>query len=101
MTEDVDMRDAVQRAFHAISGLYSDKKLQDLLLEEVLLRQGEWEVTLGFTSPYDPQTPGVLDTVLAQPGTRPRTKPRLYKRVIIDAHTGEVKGMLDGRIDEG
>lgn len=93
MTEGIDMRTAVQFAFQAIEDLYPGMKLKDLLLEEVLLRNREWEVTLGFTNPYNPETPSALGGVLAQP------KPRIYKRLLIDANTGNLKGMLDGRID--
>ena len=95
MTEKIDLRSAVQHAFNAMQqDLYPDRELTDLLLEEVLLRQNEWEVTLGFTNPHIPQGAGALSGMLGQP------KPRVYKRVLIDAETGAVKGMLDGRIDE-
>ena|SRR5215217_6657821 len=95
MTEKLDLRSAVERAFEAIQQeLYPDRELPDLLLEEVMLRPNEWEVTPGFTNPHVPQSAGALSGLMGQP------KPRIYKRVLIDAKTGAVKGMLDGRIDE-
>jgi hypothetical protein len=90
------MRQAVDIAFDAIRNLYADRSLEDLLLEEVLLRgmsgRDEWEVTLGFARPYSAERSGALSNVL------PQAKPRAYKRFLIDADTGEVQGMLDGRI---
>ena len=95
MTEELDLRSAVERAFVAVQeDLYPDTDLPDLLLEEVMLRHDYWEVTLGFTNPHITQASGALSGVLGQP------KPRVYKRILIDAKTGAVKGMLDGRIEE-
>lgn len=94
--ERVDMRQAVDIAFEAIQQLYPNSTLEDLLLEEVYLgamNKGEWEVTLGFARPYSMERPGTLSTVL------PQAKPRAYKRFFIDAESGKLKGMLDGRIE--
>lgn len=93
----IDMRQAVDIAFSTMKDLYPDNSLEDLLLEEVLLSgyrgQDEWEVTLGFTRPYSTERSGSLSNVL------PQAKPRAYKRFLIDANTGEVQGMVDGRIE--
>lgn len=93
----IDMRQAVSIAFETAQELYSDSHLEDLLLEEILLggtpSRDEWEVTLGFARPYSTERPGALSNVL------PQVKPRIYKRFLIDAETGELRGMLDGRID--
>lgn len=92
----VAMRQAVDIAMKEIQDLYPSETLQDLLLEEVLLGGFEadvWEVTLGFTRPYSTVTSGSLGNVL------PQSRPRAYKRFKVDARTGEVRGMLDGRID--
>ena len=93
----VDMKGAVDIAVETIRGLYQGASLEDLLLEEVFLGgdydKDAWQVTLGFARPYSTERPGALGNVL------PQTKPRAYKRFLIDAHTGEVRGMLDGRID--
>ena len=95
MTEKLDLRSAVERALEAIQqDLYPDMELSDLLLEEVILRDDAWEVTLGFTNPHITQPTGAISGMLGQP------KPRVYKRVIIEEQTGAVKGMRDGRIDE-
>lgn len=90
------MKQAVDIAFRAIQQLYPSYTLEDLLLEEVylgLMNENEWEVTLGFARPYSTERPGTLSNVL------PQTKPRTYKRFFIDAESGDLKGMLDGRIE--
>lgn len=93
----ISMGEAVEAAFSQLESLFPNVQLRDLLLEEVLLSgyrgQDEWEVTLGFTRPYSTETGGSLSNVL------PQTKLRSYKRFLIDAKTGEVHGMLDGKID--
>lgn len=93
----ISMRQAVDIAFSTMKDLYPDRQLEDLLLEEVLqggtMNRDEWEVTLGFTRPYSLERSGSLSNVL------PQAKPRAYKRFLIDANTGEVNGMVDGRID--
>ncbi len=92
----IDMKQAVDIAFRAIQQLYPSYTLEDLLLEEVylgLMNENEWEVTLGFARPYSTERPGTLSNVL------PQTKPRTYKRFFIDAESGDLKGMLDGRIE--
>jgi hypothetical protein len=92
----IDMKQAVDIAFGAIQQLYPSYTLEDLLLEEVylgLMNENEWEVTLGFARPYSTERPGTLSNVL------PQAKPRIYKRFFIDAESGDLKGMLDGRIE--
>lgn len=93
----VDMKQAVDIAFATMQDLYSDSRFEDLLLEEILLGgnmgRDEWEVTLGFARPYITERHGTLSNIL------PQAKPRAYKRFLIDAETGALRGMLDGRID--
>lgn len=95
----IEMTEAVTIAFSRLEHLFPTVELRDLLLEEVLLShyrdkaKPEWEVTLGFARPYATQTGGSLSNVL------PQAKPRSYKRFIIDASTGKVEGMLDGKIE--
>lgn len=93
----IRMKQAVEIAFKALQQLYPDSHFEDLLLEEVLLtrttNRDEWEVTLGFARPYNTERPGALSNVL------PQARPRAYKRFLIDAETGEPRGMLDGRIE--
>lgn len=92
------MKQAVEVAFDAIQELYPNMPLEDLLLEEVLLggstSRDEWEVTLGFAYPYRSEKSGAIGGVFPH-----ATRSRAYKRFIIDADTGNVQGMLDGRID--
>lgn len=77
----IGVKEAVRIATGALRDLYEKAELEDLLLEEVE-RSGEaWLVTLGFTRPS-------ADTfgLLAAPE-------RAYKRIRIDASTGEFLGM--------
>lgn len=95
----VNMRQAVDIAFGALRDLYQPAELEDVLLEEVLLSRtdlgtpNEWEVTIGFTRPYNSTKPGAVSNVF------PQAKPRAYKRILLNVDDGEVVGMLDGRID--
>lgn len=94
-TDGVGMKHAVDIALSALNELYSNAPREDVLLEEVWHNVGkqEWEVTLGFARPYSTVRPGAVSDVF------PQAKPRAYKRFIIDANTGELLGMLDGKID--
>lgn len=93
--EQIDLRQAVDIATKTIRELYPEAALEDLLLEEVFHFETnqEWEVTLGFSLPYSSAGSGAISTVFQQ------TRPRAYKRFKIDANTGEVRGMLEGRIE--
>lgn len=98
MTEQrIGMRQAVDAALATLQELYPDAPLEDLLLEEVFSLEGDedrWEVTVGFARPYVTGRPsGAISSTFT------RERPRAYKRFIVDASTGEVRGMLDGRID--
>ncbi len=78
----IGVKEAVRIATGALRDLYENAELEDLLLEEVE-RSGEvWLVTLGFTRPTTDTTFGLL----AAPE-------RAYKRIRIDASTGEFLGM--------
>jgi hypothetical protein len=78
----IGVKEAVRVATGALRDLYENAELEDLLLEEVE-RSGEvWLVTLGFTRPSADTTFGLL----AAPE-------RAYKRIRIDASTGEFLGM--------
>lgn len=91
----LDVKEAVRRATDVIQELYADRKLEGLLLEEVQFNpSGSWDVTLGFTRPGRTMTGGALSNVL------PAERPRAYKRVKIDAQTGEFVGMTDRDLED-
>lgn len=88
------LQEAVQRATEILEELYPDQELRHVLLEEIELeRTGSWYVTLGFTRPGS-GLGGLAN--LAPPPPSART----YKRIEIDAETGEFKGMKDRLLEE-
>lgn len=79
----IGLREAVRQAYGVMGDLYENTPLTDLLLEEVERSGRYWLVTMGFRRP-GMGTP--LGAVLAPPG-------RAYKRLRINAETGEFEGM--------
>ncbi|MBA2691280.1 MAG: hypothetical protein H0U65_02130 [Rubrobacter sp.] len=93
----IDLRQAVNRAFEEIRGIYDEDELNDLLLEEIEHSGGEWLVTVGFTrSSRIPR----LAKAMGQDYGSVDPKFRDYKRIKIDAATGAFKGMTDRRLEE-
>ncbi len=80
--EQIGVKEAVQRAIQTVQDLYEDTPLGDLLLEEVELAGRNWLVTLSFTRPGR----GMAIGTIMGPS-------RAFKRVKIDASTGEFQGM--------
>lgn len=94
---EIELRQAVERAFEEIHKIYDEKELNDLLLEEIERSGGDWLVTVGFTRPsrISPYARAMgQDYVPVDP------KLRDYKRIKIDAATGAFKGMTDRRLEE-
>lgn len=93
----IGLRQAVERAFEEIGKIYDEEELNDLLLEEIEHSGDEWLVTVGFTrSSRIPRLARAMggDHALVDP------KFRDYKRIKLDADTGEFKGMRDRRLEE-
>ncbi len=86
----IDISQALRRAIDVVNELYKIQghELADLLLEEVERSGGVWLITLGFARPTT-SVGGMLAELTAGAG-QPR---REYKRVRIDAETGEFLGM--------
>lgn len=87
----LNLQEAVQRATEMLGELYPNQELRHVLLEEIE-RGGPtgayWEVTLGFVPP------GTL--ILGSP----QRSNRVYKRIRLDAETGEFEGMTDRQLEE-
>jgi hypothetical protein len=78
----INIKQAAQAASDFMVGLYSDKGISDIRLEEVELSEDQcWLITLSFSSP----TGSALDGLLA--------RRRHYKVVKVDRNTGEVLSM--------
>ena len=83
----MNVKDAVKTAIEYITDIFATEHPENIGLEEVFLNepQGVWEVTVGFSRPWDHQKGGLLATVQALT--------RQYKIVRIDNQTGEVKSI--------
>jgi hypothetical protein len=93
MTEEqragVSLQEAVKIAVNSVRDIYRGQgfELKDLMLEEVERSDDSWQVTVGFTRPNTATSDiGVIGQALAGPR-------RAFKRVRIDANTGEFLGM--------
>jgi hypothetical protein len=84
----IGVKEAVQIAAEITRDLYSDYELRNLLLEEVEQEGDTWLVTMGFTRPFQGSTP---IGALAVPQ-------RAYKRIKVDAKSGEFLGMEDRQL---
>lgn len=84
--QEVDLKRAVQIATNVIRDLYHNVEIKDLLLEEIEKSDGTWLVTMSFTRELRSSS---LEPLLGVP---PKSQ-RLYKRIRIDAQTGEFLGM--------
>ena len=48
MAKELEPSEAVRHAKHWLASVYSDEKIENLGLEEVRWKSGNWEITLGF-----------------------------------------------------
>jgi hypothetical protein len=79
----ISVGDAVKLAAAYLQQFYP--KVEDLLVEEVELSDGVWQITLGFADPT------YRSGIAAALG--PERKPRIYKVFKIDRETGEIVSM--------
>jgi hypothetical protein len=87
----MDVKDAVKKAVQYVAEIFESEKPENIGLEEVFLNESEnvWEVTIGFSRPWDYPKPGGL-LATAMHGLKPS---RQYKVVKIDNTTGQVKSI--------
>lgn len=85
--QELSAKEAVQRAIQQIQDLYEGTPVGDLLLEEVERSGSNWLVTISFVRPAG-RGAGIGAGIGAIMGTA-----REYKRVRIDASTGDFEGM--------
>lgn len=91
MAEDIRPEKAVSAAKRWLSEIYKDERIDQIGLEEVRFRDGNWEVTLGFLrDENDEQRGGGLA------GLYPRR--RIYKVLIVAGNDNHVMEMRDREV---
>ncbi len=85
----MNVKDAVKKAIESIVDVFKSENLENIGLEEVLLNEDEniWEVTIGFSRPWDYPKAGFMT------GLQPQNPKREYKIVRIDNESGEAKSI--------
>ncbi len=90
--EQIDVKQAVQKAIAYIRELYQGEALPNLRLEEVEFSESDdrWHVTVGYTVTEQGEQSNALITALGGSATRSW---REYKIIEIDAYTGAARSM--------
>jgi len=85
----MDVKEAVKKAIEYIKDVFDSEHLENIGLEEVVLNEADdvWEITIGFSRPWDYPKPGLVT------GLQPQNPKREYKVVRIDNKSGEVKSI--------
>lgn len=85
----MNVKQAVRIAMAYVSEVFESEKPENIGLEEVVLNEleGVWEITVGFSRPWDHQKPSVMT------GFQPLMPKRQFKVVAIDNETGEVRSI--------
>lgn len=85
----MDVKEAVRMAVAYVSDVFESEKPENIGLEEVVLNESKnlWEITIGFSRPWDHPKPGIVT------GFQPQSPKRQYKIVGIDNDSGEVKSI--------
>ena len=83
----MDVREAAALARSYFNSVYLDETVEGLRLEELKYDydEDEWSVTLGFSRPWDQDSPGESTQGAG----------RSYKEIRIDDDTGEVIALRD------
>ena len=89
----MDIKEAIKKAISCVKDVFSDEKIEYVGLEEVRFdkEDGVWEVTVGFSRPWDSPKPVLNQFSEILNPTPP--KMRHYKIVKIDDTSGEVKAI--------
>jgi hypothetical protein len=87
----MEVKEAVKMAKEHIVDLYEAESIINLGLEEVVLEDGVWRITIGFSRPWDIESDNLFVT---------RTSPkRTYKVVAIDGTDGRIMSVISHRAD--
>jgi hypothetical protein len=85
----MDVKEAVRKAVVYVSDVFESENPENIGLEEVVLNESKnlWEITIGFSRPWDHPRPGIVI------GFQPQPPKRQYKVVCIDNDSAEVKSI--------
>ena len=85
----MNAKEAVKKAMNYLIDLYQSEQIENVGLEEVRFNDERdvWEVTIGFSRPWDYPKSGPLSELY---NSTPR---RNYKVVVIDDQSGELKSI--------
>ena len=86
----MNVKEAVKKAIEYIADVFESEHPENIGLEEVVLNESKdtWEVTIGFSRPWDHHPKGGLVT-----GLQPQNPKRQYKVVRLDNKTGEIESI--------
>jgi len=88
----MEVKEAVKIAKEHIRELYEAEGIRNVGLEEVVLTGGVWKVTVGFSRPWDFDSPNLFGHSQDPPR-------RAYKVVEIDDIDGEVMSVISHSAD--
>ncbi len=88
----MDVKEAVRTARKYIVDLFADDDIRHVGLEEVVFndKDHKWEITIGFSRPWDRTVTEGPSFLLAQVANTRQWNQRSFKVVEIDDHTGRV-----------
>lgn len=83
----MEVKEVVKEAIQYVSDIFAHERPSNVGLEEITFDDSTnvWNVTIGFSRPWDYETPSAF------PGLQPQIPRREYKIVRIDDATGRVK----------
>jgi|LGVF01.1.fsa_nt_gb hypothetical protein len=86
----MNVKEAVKKAIEYIADVFKSERPKSIGLEEVILNEdaNTWEVTIGFSRPWDYPKAGLVTGFF-----QPQNPKRQYKIVRIDNKSGEVKSI--------
>ena len=82
----MEVKEAVKIAIDYIAEVFSDENLSNIGLEEITFDEinDSWNVTVGFSRPWDYQAPGVVA------GLQPKQPVREFKIITVSNKDGKV-----------
>lgn len=85
----MNVKEAVKAAIQYVADVFETEHLDNIGLEEVVLNEAEdaWEVTVGFSRPWDYPKAGLVT------GLQPQNPKRQYKVIRIENEDGKVKSI--------